>query len=193
LSHSAASFSIVSEAKALNASAQLFEAAVKLLKAVFDSCSKSNWHLLNRGTAKNARDVLDEICSELSKSISLHRKSEKVGDRSESGFHRTSHLVASKASVTFLLRLSESGVDTTNVAQLKAVLRDDLFDPTLYLSHKMLHRQIYELMTSEADVEFRKRFDDVRSIFRSLSQAYKLLNVRLLLRSHRITVVMERR
>ena len=180
LSHSAASFSIVSEARALNASAQLFQAGVRLLKVVFDSCSKANWHLLSRGTAKNARDVLDEICSELSKSILLHRKTEKVGDRAESRFHRTSHLIASRASVTLLQRLSESGVETSNVSQLKNVLRDDLCDPTLYLSHKLLHRQVYDLLTSEADAEFRRRFDDVKGIFRSLSQAYKLLNVRII-------------
>jgi len=171
LSHSAASFSAITEVKAVNASAQLFAAAMKLLKVVFDSCTQSNWQLHNRGTAKNAKDVLDEICSELSKSILLHRNNEKVGDRFESRFHRLSHLVATKSSVTFLLQLATSNVKTANVAKLKNALRDELFDATLYLSHKSLHRQIYDLLNGEADDESRKRFDEVKKLFRC--QYYK--------------------
>ena len=40
---------------------------MRLLGAVLDSCEQANWPLLNRGTAKNAKDVLDEISGELFK------------------------------------------------------------------------------------------------------------------------------
>jgi hypothetical protein len=40
---------------------------MRLLGVVLDSCEQVNWPLLNRGTAKNAKDVLDEISGELFK------------------------------------------------------------------------------------------------------------------------------
>ena len=51
LSNSAGSFPNITEFKALNAVAQLFDAALRLLEAVFASCTVANWHLLNRGSA----------------------------------------------------------------------------------------------------------------------------------------------
>ena len=44
---------------------------MRLLGAVLDSCEQANWPLLNRGTAKNAKDVLDEISGELFKVSSI--------------------------------------------------------------------------------------------------------------------------
>ena len=67
LSNAAATFTNVTEFKALNASCLLFSSAMQLLTVVLDSCLHPNWHLINRGTAKNARDVLDEIACELFK------------------------------------------------------------------------------------------------------------------------------
>jgi hypothetical protein len=167
----------VTELKALNASAQMFDAAIQLLKTVLESCLQSNWHLLNKGTAKNAKDVLDETCCELFKAVQLHKKSEKIGDKSESRFHRMSHLVATKSCVSFLERIAASNVDSSNVAKLKNLLSLELCDVTLYLSHKSLHKRIYDLLSGEAFKENRNKFDEIKIILRSLSQAAKLLQV----------------
>jgi len=114
----------------------------------------------------------------LHKSINVHKKNEKCSDQTESRFHRMSHLVSTKSSVTFLQRIVASNVVTPNVAKLQQLLMEELCDITLYLSHKSLHEQIYALSTESDDVSRRKeKFVEVKKLLKSLSQAVKVLQV----------------
>ena len=121
-----------------------------------------SWKLNVSTSFFRIKKVLDEICCELSKGILFHRKCEKTtnGEKAEARFHRLSHLMATKLSVTFLRRLLDSNIIMSSVIKLKNVLKDELCDATLYLSHKTLHKQILDSLTIDSDsAESRKRFD----------------------------------
>ena len=112
-----------------------------------------SWKLNVSTSFFRIKKVLDEICCELSKGILFHRKCEKTtnGEKAEARFHRLSHLMATKLSVTFLRRLLDSNIIMSSVIKLKNVLKDELCDATLYLSHKTLHKQILDSLTIDSD------------------------------------------
>jgi hypothetical protein len=71
--------------------------------------------------------------------------------------------------------MTSRNVKTANIGKLESVARDELSDVTLYLSHRNLHVRIREIFPESDDG--RKKFDQVRKIFRSLAQAVTLLQV----------------
>lgn len=198
LSNSSATLSHLTENKALNGSIGLFFESLALLEVVLKSPSQTNWYENNRGVAKNAKDVLDEIARELSLSFKHHRKLSLSSEMSERRFHRVAYLCTLKASVEFLttigLQLRSKEMGLRSVIGLKHLLSDSLSDETLYLSHKSLHKQVYDLQDESRadDVEDQssaregvrlkmekvtyKQFDQIKKIFKSLSQAVKMLN-----------------
>jgi hypothetical protein len=200
LSNSSATLSQLTENKALNGSMGLFFEALSLLEVVLRSPSQPKWYENNRGVAKNAKDVLDEIARELSNSFKHHRKMSLSNEMTERRFHRIAYLCTLKASAEFLttigpqLRSKDIGLQSVN--GLRYLLAESLSDETLYLSHKSLHKQVYNLQENpkidniigtENEDQFlddnlkietysHKQFDQIRKILKSLSQAVKVLN-----------------
>ena len=87
-------------------------------------------------------------------------------------------MIATKWSTEFIKKLSHiisSNVVLPNVSKLRDLLSQELCDVTLYLSHKSLHQKMYNLF--DENEENRKKFDEIKKLLRSLSQAVKLIQV----------------
>jgi len=201
LSNSSSTFCQLTENKALNGISDLFFESLNLFEVVLRSSSSSKWYENNCGhVSKNAREVLDEIARELCQSFQHHRK---MSRSSESRFHRIAYLSTLIASVHFLIvigpELRSKDLGMPSVSFLNRLLGDSLSDETLYLSHKSLHKQVYDLQkeihTKDAsdrekdqpsgrmadslkmfDSSCMMSFDKVKAALKSLSQAVKVLN-----------------
>lgn len=176
LNNAAATYRAVTEWKSLNACIQLFDSALLLLQFVFGSATNKNWILMNRGRAKTAKEVLDEIARELGESLTPHQIGEKSCDFLEMRFHRLAHLSVIKSSVDFMHQIQERISPVKEMfpycSKLKKMLALSLADETLYLSHRMLHKRMCSLY-DDTD-ENVSRFNQIKNIFKSLAQAVRV-------------------
>ena len=123
--------------------------------------------------AQQVLEILEEISTELSNSLILHKEGyNKYSSVEDISFHRLTYILTLSAAVAF----REVVVYDPCKRKLDEMLKLSILDSTLYLTHENLHKRIATLFArSTQEIKQLQLFDYAKEMMKSMAKCIKLL------------------